>query len=263
MPYYSERQTGIKKQPNFSVIKTLIFKVFHDYLYAKDYMNYPKYKENDLTAFFLQRTYDSKLTPVNFNEGVLNDENLFDMIEVAIDFLNNEFKKSYHYHRSEWGNAEIGRFINSVDEILHKYWFRIWHGVVEKLPDNGMDWIVDNQISSQEPEKIEHKINEAKRLFLSREANIETKKSACAKLADVVDAFRPEIRVNLKEKTSLGGFCDYTEKLMWVVNNYDIRHNWKDVIVLKSWNKDDENFVEWTFYGLLNCINFYFKSYHK
>jgi hypothetical protein len=47
------------------------------------------------------------------------------------------------------------------------------------------------------------------------------------------------------------------------VNTTDIRHNKKATRILKEWNTIDENFVDWVFYSLLNCINFYLKSFHK
>lgn len=59
-------------------------------------MGHIEYDSRQLNLFFLRHTKNEDLTPINFQDGVKTDGDLFDMIEIAILFLNEELRKSNH-----------------------------------------------------------------------------------------------------------------------------------------------------------------------
>lgn len=256
---YSERKNWVKPL-GFAVFKVMIGCLLKKYLLSHDWLHL-KYNQSELDDFFLLNSKNIECQVSNYDAFAITEDLVFDMIEIAASFLyQKHVSESRSYIRpgtSDIEHTEFWRFLDKINEPLKLYGHVFdTHNGIQKLPDDGMNWLVEENITTQEPVRFENKLEEAKNQFLQRGATIETKKSACAKLADVIDFIRPDTKKTWELSTDV-------EKLMWIVNSFDIRHNTKATVLLSPWNKNDENFVEWVFYSLLNCINFYLKSFHK
>lgn len=253
---YSERNNWNKK-PTFEVIKTLVYNTTNSIFLSTDWhWTRYTYEKQEVIDFFMEKTHEINFNVFLFERCVENDTELFDMIEVIILFLYTKVNEDTQFWRyGWWEQTNCGKFIKRMNTVLLSYGYTINEkGEVEKVPDEWMTELVEEENKTEEPERFEKKIEEAKKIFFWRNGWIEAKKSACEKLAQVIEYVRDDINWELRTET---------ESLMKTVNETDIRHSKKGKRLLEAGNKDDENFVDWVFYSLINCINFYLKSNNK
>src|SRR3989344_2822438 len=86
---FSERRTGKKRQGDLTTLIKLCnnpFQVLHRTVpgyYAGEY----RYNHEYMKHYFLLRTKDARLSPLEFGTGIKNLDDLFDMLECAYAFL--------------------------------------------------------------------------------------------------------------------------------------------------------------------------------
>ncbi len=249
---YSERKTGFSKNMSFNTLKSVFSSLFKKYFTQKKaYLNiYPEYTPEELNRFFTLYTKDDKLVPEKFDKNINTEEELFDMIEVGLHFLSDNYRTKVNSNRAfllEIKHHDIEKFGNESKEALKQYGYTIKEGTVQKLPESEFAPLADSVEPILDSKKyLNSRFNQAQKLFYKKDASLEDKRSACIELAAIAEKLR-------KDAKKLEVSSDF-EDLFNIVNNFDIRHNKKTTKKIEMVET-----LDWIFYAFINSIVFYFK----
>jgi hypothetical protein len=268
MKLYSERKNG-KKNVSLAVIKSLYIDLFDEFQsryyfqeafgYYCDNNNYRSVgKIGEPERYFFRIFKKNGLFPTKENFINLTEDELFDVVELAFHLISRPIKNQETTTCCNWNGgctAIYNRFskkqgqkeyVLKVNDILNEYYFQMTsEGQVLKLPEEGLINLINKQtvpINQSTDERISHAVD----MFFNRKASFEDKRSACKALADVLEHIRPDIsQTELKEDV---------KDLFHIINTFTIRHNKKTTKEIQN-----EEFLDWIFYSLLNSI----KTYQK
>jgi|GEM_PF-2125511 len=239
---YSERKTGKKKSVDFAVLKQLCNKRFRDFLRVMTSSNRfrePILDHDGIQHYFLAKTKKLTLNPLAFESNIQTENDLFDMLECAYQFLKD--------HIADKDVREIFAFQLNKD-ALNSYGYEMsWDdGVIRHKPEDGMDMLVNENVPFDAIPSAEQKITDAIYFFFKRNATEEDKKRAIKELGDLLEHVRKE----LKEIPHLQADENLIFKML---NEYSIRHHNNKQMELP------EPYLTWFFYLLLNTIKTFLK----
>lgn len=254
---FSERKTGKKKEGEFEILKKLCLKHVNDYLFQKkrvlrsprlagQYTIENKYNLDVMNHYFLKATKDPEMYPSNYESCVVNYESLFDMLELSYRFL-------HEYSETEQRDERVFFFQAQLNECLKDWGYVMTDGIVSRLPEEGLEQLVNDQVPLGIIQDDESKIQHAIELFFKRDATSEDKKSAIKALYELLEVVRNDLKADEFLR------CE-EDDIFSVTNNKRIRHMLEQSDKTKIQDSIEEPYVTWVFYKMLNTIKTYLKS---
>ena len=118
-------------------------------------------------------------------------------------------------------------------------------GEIHKLSPFGFETLIGEAIKTNEPEKIDSRVNSAILKYSHYGSSIEERKEAILKLAGVLEYLKERIKNNGEY------FADKDDDALFnIINNFDIRHHKQ--MQQDQYNKDA--WYDWMFYTFLASI---------
>jgi len=256
---FSERKTGKKKEGDFKILKILCKKHFDDYLsekkkvlrsprYLSQHTIENKYNLDVMKHYFLKASKDPEMYPSNYESCVVDFGSLFDMLELSCRFL-------HEYTDSEHRDKRLFFFQHQLNECLKDWGYILNDGIVSRLPEEGLEHLVNEQVPLGLIQDDESKIQHAIDLFFKRNASEEDKKSALKALYELLEIIRKDLKSNKYLSRE-------EDDIFSVANNERIRHMIDRSHKSKTGVQEslEEPYVTWMFYKMLNTIKTYLKS---
>jgi hypothetical protein len=207
----------------------------------------------DLDGYVLFELRKSHLLPFRSKFQEYSEDDLFDVLEFLYEHVSKPTKRTYHswndcgWHCEEFDRSE-GRaeFREKVNRVLRHYagGFELSvDGEVLALPDAGFEALMEAALPSSDPEKIENRVEAARRKFRRHRASLDERRDAIRDLADVLEYLRPKLKgvVLAKDEADLFNLA----------NNFGVRHH-NDIQKVRY---DQAIWYSWLFYYYLATIH--------
>lgn len=206
----------------------------------------PIFDHDEMQHYFLAKTKKSSLNPLDFESSVQTEDDLFDILECAYQFL-----KDYSHDKKMYGAFA---FLLNRDALnSYGYEMSLHDGVIRQKPEDGMDRLVNEEVPLGIIQDDEVKIGHAIDLFFKRNASDEDKKSAIKVLYELFEVVCEDLKKDEYLK------CEAEDISKFANHNSGIRHILeKDKT--KTQERMEEPYLTWFFYKLLNTIKTYLKA---
>jgi hypothetical protein len=256
--FYSERESGSVRSIGFGELKAL-FSYEVKELKRRGFLDqYFGGNSNDGVgehgldpSFRVFASLGKKgLWPLGDMSGYMSDSDVFDMIEYLFSHVSDPVYDLGGYFSGDY-DEEAGKvyFISKMNNILYRYdgGFELSRdGDVLSLVPDGLDSLVNANVSHHDKENIVKRIGSAKLLFRKRDKDgefLRNRNNAVRELADVLEFLRVDAKKVIFEEDE--------RDLFNIANNFGIRHH------RGSQKKcyDEDIFLNWIFYYYLASIN--------
>ncbi len=182
---------------------------------------------HDMQGALLLELRKSDLWPIDRKLDFYSEDDIFDIIEFLYDHCSKPIEKNWHgwnecgwhcetFNKSE-GQNEFREKINRILEIYQMGYELSPHGEILRLPDIGLETLLEAEVPSVDPENVNVRVEAAKLKFRRHKSSLEDRRDAIRDLADVLEFLRPK----LKEVFMTSDEND----LFNIANNFSIRHH--------------------------------------
>jgi hypothetical protein len=207
----------------------------------------------DIEAHILRRLRKSNIWPIDVHCLDYSEDDLFDAIEFLYDLVSKPTEGYYHdYGNCGWhykkfdtvlGQKEFSEEINDLLQDYRDGYKLSENGEILELGEKGLDYLLEANLSTYDPENIEQKVNSATFKFRRYKSSIEDRKDAVRSLADVLEFIRPKLSSVITKSDE--------KDLFNIANNFGVRHHNED----QKKNFDKPIWYSWMFYYYLATIH--------
>lgn len=208
---------------------------------------------HDLAGAVLLNLRKEGIVPIEEKVWAYTEEDLFDVIEFLFDQCSKPTRSHYHsysncgLHADEFdrpsGQAVFRERMGPILELYADGFELNQEGEILALADSGLEELLEAPISTDDPDNIETRIEDAKRRFRRHRSTLEDRRHAVRDLADVLEYLRPKLAEVLTRKDEAD--------LFQLANNFGIRHhNDKQKV-----EYDQAIFYSWLFYYYLAALH--------
>ncbi len=205
--------------------------------------------------YIMSETGLDDVWPIKDHASDFDKLDLFTMIEFLHDHVSKPEKGFNHkwnncgWHYStfnrEEGQKEFSNAMNQFLPFFQKGYELRHNGEIWRKISEGLQPLLDSTPKTNNPEAIDHRVEDAKSKFLRHNACLTDKKDAVRTLGDVLERIRPQI-------TAFGAMSKSDESdLFKIINGFDIRHHNRD----QQGEYNREIFYDWMFYTFLSSID--------
>ena len=208
---------------------------------------------HDMQGALLLELRKSDLWPIDRKLDFYSEDDIFDIIEFLYDHCSKPIEKNWHgWNECGWhcetfnkpeGQSEFREKINRILEIYQVGYELLPHGEILRLPDIGLETLLEAEVPSVDPENVNVRVESAKLKFRRHKSSLEDRRDAIRDLADVLEFLRPK----LKEVFMTSDEND----LFNIANNFSIRHH-NDK---QKTQYDKPIWYSWLFYFYLATIH--------
>jgi len=209
---------------------------------------------NNPELYFLRHLRKADLWPVSERLQQYSENDLFDVIELCYDLVSKPvdgWMHSYCECGMHWekfdratGRKEFRSEINDIlSDYKNGYQLTIDGEVVDKA-DVGLETLIDARLPGSFDASVGHKMNEAIRLFRSRNSTLSDRHTAVRTLADIFENLRPKLGLAISQKDE--------SDLFNIANNFAIRHH-NDK---QKTGYDKALWLSWMFYFYLATLHY-------
>lgn len=230
------RNYALRYSKPFIITFDFIDSKYKDYYYPDDF--------KQKVYYFLKLIYEN-----GGKEFKTFNLNCYDDYALSYAQNSNEFQRIIEFSESKGYIEFISTPIYNASKSMSNVSFRISiFGIEEtekELPIIPMFDLVRQDVFTGNTD-IDEKIFHSKKLFFTDDLTLNSKKSACERLSNVLEPIRKDLIKYFGDK-DIRAFFD-------IVNNFDIRHNNSKI---QQINKVEQ--LEWIYYSFLNTIIVYYK----
>ncbi|NJI73221.1 hypothetical protein HCX49_08385 [Sphingobacterium kitahiroshimense] len=262
--YYSARAGNLEKNAlSLDVLKKLFLVVYRKLDLDGYFQKYfgvdctdgyvPGELGHDIGGVILLYLRKDDLYPIIQMMQNYSEEDFFDIIEFLYDHCAQGIDGDYHswndcgYHFQKFDVAAGQKYFRElVNPLLRDYrdGYEISdEGEILHLTDEGLSFLHDALIPSNDQDNISNRISSAILKFRLQKSSLDQRKEAIRELADVLEFIRPQIRKHLNKKDE--------DDLFNIANNFGIRHHNKNQQV----EYDKAIWYSWIFYYYLATIH--------
>lgn len=222
--------------------------------WGEAFLEIPPLFESAPEIFFLNHLHSTSIYPIYEHYESYSEVELFTVIEVLYD-------KIAIYNNQEGGlktetvKKEFAVQINNILQFYDEgYFLEHNSGTITKGTDDSLKMMLTEDLKETLNEDVMTKMRTAIKLYYRFDSNLEEKKKAINILADILEAFRSELKDILNEKFGVNK-NDHDKLIFDIVNNFNIRHNKSN----QKTNYEHEIWYDWMMQYYSSVIIAYFK----
>lgn len=273
MKYYAERNCLLNIDITISLdnLKEYFFKIYRYFdnkgcfeaaikgiwikpQWEDTFLKIPPLFEADPEIFFLNHLHSKSIYPIYEYYECYSEIELFTVIEILYDKI-----AVYNYQKDVLETENVKKeFAGQINNILQFYdgGYFLEHnsGAITKGVDDSLKMMLTEDLKDTLSEDVMTKMRSAIKLYYRFDSNLEEKKKAINILADILEAFRSDLKDILNEKFEVNK-NDHDKLIFDIVNNFNIRHNKSN----QKTNYEHEIWYDWMMQYYSSVIITYFK----